>query len=274
MLTPMKEILTKARAGGYGVAAPSVHNEDSIYAAVEAAEECNAPVVLDIAFIFTRNIVRTGRIAEDICRSARVPCAVNLDHGAEYSHAVWAIRAGFTDVMVDRSQLSFEKNVAEVAELVRVAHAVGVGVEAELGHVGIGQQYAVDRDAALTDPGQAKEYIKRTQADFLAVAIGTAHGEYKGEPYLDFDRLRQIYDSVSVPLVLHGGSGTGDENLAKATREGISKVNVATDLYKAGMKVALDNDCKNGRDAYRFIETGYKDKLKFYMELFGSCNKA
>jgi fructose-bisphosphate aldolase class II len=274
MLVPMKDILQKARAEGYGVTAPSVNNEDGIYAAIDAAEECNAPVILDIHFSFNRNLVRLGRLAEDICKEAKIPAAVNLDHGEEYSHAIWAIRAGFTDIMVDRSQLPFEENVAQVAELTKVAHAVGVGVEAELGHVGVGMQYAVDRDAALTDPKQAKEYCDRTGCDFLAVAIGTAHGEYKGEPYLDFDRLHQIFDAVSIPLVLHGGSGTGDENLAKATREGISKVNLATDLYMAGMKVALDANCKNGRDAFRLIDQGYKEKLIHYIKLFGSDHKA
>lgn len=129
-----------------------------------------------------------------------------------------------------------------MAELVKVAHAVGVSVEAELGHVGQGLQYAVDRDAALTDPAQAKDYCDKTGIDMLAVAIGTAHGEYKGTPYLDFDRLHQIFDAVKVPLVLHGGSGTGDENLAKATCEGISNVNLATDLYKSGAAAVIEEE--------------------------------
>ena len=154
-----------------------------------------------------------------------------------------------------------------------MAHAVGVSVEAELGHVGQGLQYSVDRDAALTDPDQAKDYCDKTGIDMLAVAIGTAHGEYKGTPYLDFDRLHKIFDTVKVPLVLHGGSGTGDENLAKATREGISKVNLATDLYKAGSAAVYDEEAVAFQVYGTFFE-GYKDKLVHYMKLFNQCNRA
>ncbi|MBQ9988836.1 MAG: class II fructose-bisphosphate aldolase [Clostridia bacterium] len=274
MLVSMIPMLQKARAEGYGVAAPSVNNEDAIYGAVAAAEECNTPVILDISFGLTRNVVRLGRLAEDIARDARVPVAINQDHGREFEHAIWCIRAGFTDIMVDRSQLPFEENIAQVADLTRIAHAVNVGVEAELGHVGQGYQYEIDRDAALTDPAMAKEYCERTGIDCLAIAIGTAHGEYKGTPYLDFDRLHAIFDKVSLPLVLHGGSGTGDENLAKATHEGISKVNLATDLFMAGWQAALDSGCRDGRTAYRHIERGYKEKLMHFMRLFGQVNKA
>ena len=169
--------------------------------------------------------------------------------------------------------MPYEENVAEVAELVKVAHAVGVSVEAELGHVGQGLQYAVDRDAALTDPAQAKDYCDKTGIDMLAVAIGTAHGEYKGTPYLDFDRLHQIFDAVKVPLVLHGGSGTGDENLAKATREGISKVNLATDLYKAGAAAVIEEEPNHGMQMYELLAEGYKAKLVHYMKLFNQCNR-
>ena len=153
---------------------------------------------------------------------ANVPVAINLDHGATYEDAIDAIAAGFTSIMVDRSSLPYEENVAQVKELVKVAHATGVSVEAELGHVGQGDNYAVDGKQALTDPAEAKKYIEETGIDMLAVAVGTAHGEYIGTPHIDFDRLAAIKEAVGqdFPLVLHGGSGSGDENLAKACTMG------------------------------------------------------
>ena len=276
MLVTMKQILDAARAGGYGVTAPNVNNEDTVCAAIEAAEENRAPMIIDIGFSqpSNQNIVDFGRFVEYRAKAASVPVAINLDHGAEYAHAIWAIRAGFTSIMVDRSSLPYQENVAQVKELVQVAHAVDVSVEAELGHVGLGIQYEEDRDAALTDPHQAKDYVEQTGIDCLAVAIGTAHGEYVGTPHLDFPLLHKIFATVSVPLVLHGGSGTGDENLAKATREGISKVNLATDLYKAGVAGWNDGDPVLAREGYRMIKEGYKNMLVHYMQLFDQCNRA
>ena len=275
MLVTMKSILDAAREGGYGVTAPNVNNEDTVCAAIEAAEEHRAPMIIDIGFTqpSNQNIVDFGRFVEYRAKAASVPVAINLDHGGEYAHAIWAIRAGFTSIMVDRSSLPYEENVAQVKELVKVAHAVDVSVEAELGHVGDGDNYAVDRDAALTDPNQAKDYVEQTGIDCLAVAIGTAHGPYVGTPYLDFPLLHKIYREVSVPLVLHGGSGTGDENLAKATREGISKVNLATDVYTAGMNNCYEKHPEMARAGYAYIKEGYKNMLIHYMQLFNQCNR-
>ena len=273
MLVSMAQILNAAREGGYGVTAPNIHNEDTARAAISAAVENRAPMILDVGYSSNCDINFFGHMVGALAKEADVPIAINLDHGAKYEHAVAAIQAGFTSIMVDRSTLPYEENVAEVAELVKVAHAVGVSVEAELGHVGQGLQYAVDRDAALTDPAQAKDYCDKTGIDMLAVAIGTAQGEYKGTPYLDFDRLHQIFDAVKVPLVLHGGSGTGDENLAKATREGISKVNLATDLYKAGAAAVIEEEPNHGMQMYELLAEGYKAKLVHYMKLFNQCNR-
>jgi len=273
MLVTMKEILDAARAGGYGVTAPNVNNEDTARAAVEAAVENRAPMILDIGYAANQNIVFFGRMCEAFAKEANVPVAINLDHGAKYEHAIWAIRAGFTSIMVDRSTLPYEENIAQVSELSKIAHAVNVSVEAELGHVGQGMQYSVDRNAGLTDPSQAADYVAKTGIDALAVAIGTAHGEYKGTPYLDFDLLHKLFEIVKIPLVLHGGSGTGDENLAKSTREGISKVNLATDLYKAGAKAWNDEECVHAGPGYKLIKAGYKEMLVHYMKLFNQCNR-
>lgn len=273
MLVSMKEILDAAQKDNYCVAAPSIVTEFMIAAAVEAAEELRAPMILNIGFhgIINGSIVRIGRIAEDYARDASVPVCINLDHGMEYAHAIWAIRAGFTSIMVDRSSLPYEENVAQVKELVKIAHAVGVTVEAELGHVGKGENYDVDGVSNLTDPDQAAQYVQQTGVDCLAVAIGTAHGDYKGTPHIDFDLLRAIDEKVSVPLVLHGGSGTGDENLARAARSGINKINIGTDLRKAAI-VAGEN-APNSFVHVAEVKRGYKEKLMYYMKLFGECDR-
>lgn len=276
MLVNMTEILQKSREGKYGVVAPNICNEDSARAAIECAEENRAPVILDLIYRVNPDIPLLTKIVIEMANKATVPVALNLDHGGTFEEAIVAIRSGFSSIMVDRSSLPFEKNIEEVSTLVKVAHAVGLSVEAELGHVGTGSQYEIDRNAGLTDPKQAKEYVERTGVDALAIAIGTAHGKYSGTPYLDFPLLQEIYKTVSVPLVLHGGSGSGDENLARATREGITKVNIGTDLFQAGIDnlVANHESLKRTHEAYAMIAEGYKTKLTHYMKLFRECGKA
>ena len=276
MLVNMCEILQKSREGKYGVVAPNICHEDSARAAIQVAEENNAPIILDVIFNVTPDIELLGKIVRDMAEKATVPVALNLDHGGTFEQAMIAIRAGFSSIMVDRSSLPYEQNVAEVSELVKIAHAVGLSVEAELGHVGVGAQYDEDRNAGLTDPAQAKAYVEATGVDALAIAIGTAHGKYVGTPYLDFDLLEKIYAEVDVPLVLHGGSGSGDKNLAKATSMGITKVNIGTDLFQAGIDnlVAHHEELKRAHLGYELMAEGYKAKLLHYMKLFNQCDKA
>jgi fructose-bisphosphate aldolase class II len=273
----MKSILAKARDEEYAVAAPNVWDLYSVKVAIEAAEEEKAPIILDFAD-FMGNIYEFGKIAKDLSINASIPVAINLDHGKTFEEAVRAIRAGFTSVMVDCSLLPFDQNVAQVKEIVKIAHAVGVSVEAELGHVGEGQKYNEERDKGLTDPEEAKEFIEETGIDCLAVAIGTAHGVYKGEPHIDFNRLEEIKKRVDIPLVLHGGSGTGDEVLKNIVKKGISKVNIFTDLSINGCnelkKYLMDDENVNLWEACKKAFEGYKQKLKHYIELFNSNAKA
>lgn len=272
MLVSMKSILTKAQKEGYGVIAPNILNEDTARVSIEAATELNAPLIIDVGYLVHPNIPMLAHIIAEYAKAAPVPIALNLDHGRKFEYAVGAIRAGFTSVMVDRSSLPFEENVREVSEVVRIAHAVDVDVEAELGHVGNAQNYEQDRNAGLTDPAQAQEYVAQTGVDFLAVAIGTAHGAYKGTPYLDFDRLKELRAAVDIPLVLHGGSGSGDDNLCKAIELGISKINLATDLFAAGRKnIKSDTPAHH---IYYEVTAGYKEKLSYYIKLFGQAGKA
>ena len=276
MYISMIELMKKAREGHYCVPAIAVENEHSVRAAIQAAEEKKSPLIMIALYKVNPDIHYFGRIVEDLAIRAKVPVAMCQDHGGTYAEAMWAIRAGFTDVMVDRSTLPFEENIAQVSEIVKVAHAVGVGVEAELGHVGMANQYETDGTGGFTVPEEAIEFVERTGVDALAVAIGTAHGVYSGVPKLQFDLLAELREKVPVPLVLHGGSGTGDENLKKACQMGICKLNISNDL-KRGAIANLYEKCKDGMGAYAMyplLYEGYKNVAAHYMTLCGSEGKA
>lgn len=275
MLYSMKNLLDKAYEGNYAIAAPNVSTELDARAALEVAEELNSPIILDIAVVSVPDLVFAGRYISELCKMAKVPVALNLDHGSEFSHAILAIRGNFTSIMVDRSMLPFEKNVEEVKEIVKIAHSVGISVEAELGHVGSGSDDPSEE--LLTDPLMAARFIKETGVDCLAVAIGTAHGEYKRKPKIDFDRLVKIREACGkTPLVLHGSSGSGDENIRKACCLGINKVNIANELLQGACKKLLAADL-SGNGAYELwnlAKEGYKETLRNRMELYGCIGKA
>ena len=273
MLVDMKTILVAAQKGGYGVTAPSIQNETTLRAAIEAAEQENAPMILDMDYDANVDLLYFVRMCTDLAKESYVPIAINQDHGATYEEAIWGIRAGCTSIMPDRSSLSFEENAKQVKELVKIAHAIGVSVEAELGHVGIGENYINDRDAALTVPEEAKKFVEITGVDCLAVAIGTAHGPYKGEPHIDFKRLEAIREVVNVPLVIHGGSGTGPENLKRAIKGGITKGNLGTDLYTAAVDACKESNTIPYLKPYVFKDA-FKNKLVEYIRLFEQNDRA
>jgi len=277
MLTDMKSILADAKKKSYGVAAPNAWNEDSIRAAIGAAEKEKAPIIIALYPVMA-DIFEFGKIAVEMAKNASVPVAVHLDHGQELEQVVKAIRAGFTSVMVDRSTLPFDKNVEAVKEIVTFAHAVGVTVEAELGHVGQGYDYTETKDQGLTDPNEAIQFVEMTGVDCLAVAVGTSHGVYKGKPELQFDLLGKLNRAVDVPLVLHGCSGTGDENLKKAIGYGITKLNLYTDLDMAGYHLFQESikeqKISKITEACSFMFKGYSDKLTHYIKWFGASGKA
>lgn len=279
MLVTMKELLDRASAENYAVAAPNVNSEIDARAFVEAAEELKAPLILDVGYSANPDIYMFGQILRDLAIKSNVPIAINLDHGGPFEDIIGAIQAGFTSVMVDRSSTPYETNVKEVSEIVKIAHAVGVSVEAELGHVGQAQSYDVDRDAALTSAEDAVKFIEATGVDCLAVAIGTAHGAYpKGfVPYLDFDRLAEIKKATNnFPLVLHGSSGTKDEDLQKACSMGINKVNIANDLCQAAAKAlkAADLEGQAAYGVWNVAREGAKELLKKMIKIYGSDGKA
>lgn len=291
MIISMGEMLRRAKKDGYGVAAPNVFNDKTIEAAFQVADELKAPIILDGAGC--HGIEEIGYIARFYERKyPNVVAALNLDHGGPFEELMLAIRSGFSSVMIDRSTLPYEENVKEVKEIVKIAHAVGVSVEAELGHVGNGFEYEETRDAGLTKKEEALRYIEETGIDCLAVAVGTSHGAYKGTPHLEFELLADLHRNIAIPLVLHGGSGTGDENLKRAVETGIQKINLFTDLSAGGMvslnkylgfdydRIKKDsslgefgNKNANLYDAILAGTAGWKEELAHYVKLFGGANR-
>lgn len=281
MLVSMRKTMNEAREKGYCIPALGIANEHNLRACLDAAEAKRSPVIMLVMYGNNPDIEYFGRIATDLARRATVPVSIILDHGAKYEHAISAIRAGFSDIMIDRSSLPYEENVAQVKELVKVAHAVDVGVEAELGHVGTGCAGTEITgegagDSVFTVPDEAVRFVAETGIDALAVSIGTAHGAYKGVPKLQFDLLKELREKVPVPLVLHGGSGTGDENLAKACRMGICKLNIAYDLYRGAIDNLLANDVSgNGAyGLYPILAQGIQAAAEHAMDICGSAGRA
>ena len=234
MIVSTREMLNKAQREGYAVPAFNIHNLETLQVVVETAAELKSPVILagtpsTISYAGGEFIVSMAEVA---AKKYDIPIAIHLDHFEVIDEIKHFIDLGFKSAMIDASHESFEDNIAIVKKVVEYAHKYDATVEAELGRLG-GQEDDLivdEKDAKYTNPQQAKEYVERTGIDSLAVAIGTAHGLYKGVAKIDFDRLKEIRDVVDVPLVLHGASDIPDELVKKAISLGICKVNVATDL--------------------------------------------
>ena len=234
-LVTSEKMLLDAQKRGYAVGAFNCENMEMLKAIIAAAEELNAPVMLQTTPSTVRyaSLEMFSAMARAEAAGARVPVCLHLDHGSSFDLAVRAINAGYTSVMIDGSKLPFEENAAVSRSVADVARAVGVPCEAELGKVG-GKEDDLTADADTnTDPEEARLFVERTGVTSLAVAIGTAHGFYVGTPVLDVDRLSQIRAAVDIPLVLHGASGLTDADVRECVSRGICKVNFATELRKA-----------------------------------------
>ncbi len=280
MLVPMGELLRDALQRKYAVGAFDVPNLETAEGVLEAAVENDSPVIMAVPEVFLKGI-RFETLIGDFREEAiplKVPVALILDHGRSYESCVRAIQAGMTSVMFDGSSLPYEENVRITKEIAKAAHAVGITVEAEIGHVGQGAEYE-KTEGALTKPEEALRFVQETGVDALAVAVGTAHGQYKGEPKIHYDLLSAIFDTVKLPLVLHGGSFTGDERLKKSIEYGVAKVNIYTDMSteaKKRIKKALDERWDKTRMNNLVLEArlAFKDVSAHYMQLFGSAGKA
>lgn len=229
-----KEILLKAKKDGYAVPAFNIHNLETAQAVIEGATEMKSPVIIATTpgtvnyagMEYLVAIVKAG------AKKHNIPIALHLDHCEDVDFVKACIDAGYRSVMIDASMESFEKNIELTKEIIEYAHRYGATVEAELGRIGGEEDDRVveDEDVLLTDPKKALEFVEKTGVDSLAVAIGTAHGVYKLEPKLDFDRLGEMNKIIDVPLVLHGASGISEDNIIRAIGDGICKVNIATEI--------------------------------------------
>lgn len=227
-------LLQTARANGYCIGAFNVHTLEMLQACVEAAAETESPLILQstvgtVKHLGADYIAAAAKVAAD---RVNVPIALHLDHCTDFATIVQCLRAGYTSVMIDASHSPFDENVRQTKRVVEVASAIGVNVEAELGKVGGVEDDIVvaENEALMADPDECAKFIELTGVATLAPAIGTAHGIYKGEPKIDFDRIKRIADKVSVPLVLHGGSGIPEEQVKRCVSLGMAKMNVATEL--------------------------------------------
>jgi tagatose 1,6-diphosphate aldolase GatY/KbaY len=230
-------LLVEARKNGYGIVAFNIHTLEMLQAVVDAAEETGSPLILQTTVGTVKHLGMDYIVgaANTAAKNASIPIALHLDHCQDFNLIVQCMRAGYSSVMIDASMHSFEENVQQTKKVVEVARALNVNVEAELGKVGGVEDDIVvsDADASLADPNECEQFIKLTGVSTLAPAIGTAHGIYKGEPNINFERIAQIAKLVDVPLVLHGGSGIPADLVRRCVSLGMAKMNVATELKNA-----------------------------------------
>lgn len=274
MLVTLKEILKDAEDKKYGVGLFNMLNLEMARGIIEAAEEERSPLILGVAevhlplipFDYAANIMR------HIAEKSTVPVCLHFDHGVNYGKIMDAIRNGFSSVMYDGSSLPYEENIANTKEISKVAHSLGISVEAELGHVGQGScAEDFDCDDLYTKPEEIDDFIERADVDALAVAIGTAHGKYIKKPVLDIDRLSKLYEVSSKPLVLHGGSGLTDKDFRDTIEHGIRKVNICTEMCVAAREAYIAS--ANHEIMFNDAKEAVKNIVKQRMQLFGSSNR-
>lgn len=282
MLMNMKDVLSIAQQNKFGVGAFNIASAEFARLVIEVAEKLRSPVILEVHpdeheftgddFIY---------YLRELAIKATVPVVIHLDHGQTLEQVMRAIRTGYTSVMIDASALPFEDNIAITRYVSEVAHAAGVSVEAELGTIGVAEGSSEGGHAEIlyTDPHQAEQFVRETGVDTLAVAIGTSHGLYPAgkQPKLDIERLKAIKQRLSIPLVLHGGSGNKDAEVAESIQHGVSKINISSDMKKA-FYVALEEELKSGSHEPNALYLKPMDAAKeiviHKMDLFSSIGKA
>ncbi|MBQ3124662.1 MAG: class II fructose-bisphosphate aldolase [Clostridia bacterium] len=285
MLVNMNEVLRPAKKNRYAVGLFNAVNLELARGIIAAAESSRSPVIMGTAEI----LLPYGPLEEvsyyliPMAKKASVPVVVHLDHGLTYDTCIEALKLGFSSVMYDCSTDSYEENVRKVKEMADIAHSYGATIEGELGHVGDnegsaeGSDHLADPSQFFTDPGLAKDFVDKTGVDALAIAVGNAHGAYKLPPKLDFERIRTIANTVDVPLVLHGGSGLTDNDFRQAIQEGISKVNIFTDINVAAVEAEFKKFSSMEKGLIDLIpaavEAVKQESIK-KMKLFSSDGKA
>ena len=283
-LVSVKGMLDKALKENYAVGHFDVHNLEWVQSVLEAAEELNSPVILGVteeAIDYFGGFSVAKELVISVIREKgiTVPIALHLDHGSSLENCKSAIQAGFSSVMIDASKLPFYENVMTTKEVVDYAHKLGVTVEAELGSIGGKEGEIVSDDPVYADIDECIQLVTLTKINSLAPALGSAHGPYKGEPKVDFKKMKKISESIQIPLVLHGASGLYPEQIQQAILSGTAKINVNADNHLAFTKRVrqLLNENRDMYDATRYIREGrmaVKEMVKEKIRLFGSSGKA
>lgn len=280
-LLTLKEVLQKSIEERYAVGAFNISNHDLAEGVIKAAEETGLPVIVNVAEVHygVLDIENFIHYLLDRINRSRAPITLHLDHGYTYENIIRAIHYGFSSVMFDGSKLPLAENIARTREIVKVAHAAGVSVEAELGHVGgldgdPGKGNVVD-EKAFTKPDEAVEFVRETGIDALAVAVGTVHGIYSGEPKLNIELLKVLRERINIPLVLHGGTGLSREEFQRAVAYGINKINFYTGLYLPAVRV-IEKEIEDheGHIEFGTLTSAAREKIKEIvieqMEIFGT----
>jgi fructose-bisphosphate aldolase class II len=238
MLVNLNDVLIQAKKSGYAVGAFNVYNMETVEVVFDAAASLDIPVIIAFGEKYSNinNINLIAKCVHELANKTQIPIVLHLDHCKSEDLIIQAIQAGFTSVMYDGSSMSNYDNIKNTSKVVRIAHAAGVTVEAELGYVPAEDSGESVPEDQLTKPEEAKEFVEKTDCDALAIAVGTIHGNYIGKPKIFHDRLKEIAKVISVPLVLHGGSGNTEEDIILAINEGISKININTEISNAAVK--------------------------------------
>ncbi|MGT2846441.1 class II fructose-bisphosphate aldolase [Streptococcus massiliensis] len=271
MLVTSKELLQYAKKHHFAVPATNFVNLESARAYVKTAEKLGLPLILAFAqaHMDMISLEEAALIGKYYAENSSTSVILHLDHGQDFDTIEKAIQLGFNSVMIDASTMPFEENISLTKRVVEMAHSYGVDVESEIGHVGSGTNYENHdlSDSIYTEVEDAARFVKETNTDTLAVSIGTAHGFYQGTPVISFDRLHEISKEVDVPLVLHGGSSSGDNNLHRCATEGISKINIFTDF----MVAAVNQDKKVELTAFsKEAEKNMSETLEHYFNVFAT----
>lgn len=282
-LVSMNAFLPKAKANKFAVGQFNMNNLEFAQAITEAAMEENSPFIFGVSegALKYMGMEYTVAIAEAAARKSGLPIALHLDHGSSFEVAMACIRAGFSSVMFDGSHHSFEDNIRLTKEVVRAAHAMGVSVEGELGTIGgVEDDISVDEsNAMLAKPEEAIRFYEETGVDCLAIAVGTAHGMYKGEVKIHFDIIREVVSQIPIPVVLHGGSGVPDDMIREAIQAGVGKINVNTENQVACTNAIRDTLNKDAKvyDPRKYLtpaRNAMKEVVREKIRLFGSNNQA
>ena len=273
MLVDGKSVLDAAKAGRYGIVAPDFLTLNAARVFVQTADALKTPILLSFAqgHAGLISLEEAALVGKYWAEKVDTPIVLHLDHGQDFDFLQLAVELGFTSVMLDASMKDMDENIRLTREVVACAHAKGVSVEAEIGHVG-GASEGIEgatTDSVYTTVEEAKTFAAATGVDSLAVSIGTSHGVYAGSrtPELNFKRLQELAAAVPVPLVLHGGSGTGDENLRRAVREGITKLNVYTDFLVGAMAEIKAAEPDSLVELQKASDEGMRKVLTHYIEL-------